>query len=102
MVTAKVVLQHVRYQYCGLDRFTVDPAVLGRIGIELFLEKLREQDSDLHRTLLGQRTKFQISHGFTSPITASVFATRHFGPEAARTWSRLTITRTGSSSRMAW
>jgi hypothetical protein len=40
----------------------VELAVLGRIGIELFLEKLGQHDGDLHRTLLGQRTKFQISH----------------------------------------
>jgi hypothetical protein len=58
-ISAKERLQHVRYQYSGLDGFVVEPAVLGGIGIELFLEEVREQDSDLYRTLLGQRTKFR-------------------------------------------
>jgi hypothetical protein len=37
-ISAKERLQHVRYQCCGLDGF-VELAVLGRVGIELLLEK---------------------------------------------------------------
>jgi len=65
-IRAKERLQHVRYQFCGFDGF-VEPAVLGRVGIELFLERLREYDGDLHHFLLWQRTKLQISHSFTLP-----------------------------------
>jgi hypothetical protein len=41
--------------------------VLGRIGIDLFLERLRQLNGDLHHTLLRQRTKFQISHSSYLP-----------------------------------
>lgn len=68
-IRAKERLQDVRYQFCGFDGLVVAPAVLGRIGIELFLEGFSEHHTDRHRTLSRQRTKFQISHGFTSPIS---------------------------------
>ena len=66
-IRAKERLQHVRYQFYGLDGLPVELAVLDGIGVELFLERLREYDGDLHHFLLWQRTKLQISHSFTLP-----------------------------------
>lgn len=37
--------------------------MLRGIRIKLFLEGLGEHDGEPHHTLLGQSTKFQISHG---------------------------------------
>jgi hypothetical protein len=59
-ISTKERLQHVRYQCCGSDRF-VEPAVLDRIGIKLFLERLWQHNGEPHRALPGQWTKFQIS-----------------------------------------
>jgi hypothetical protein len=78
-ISTKERLQHVRYQCCGRDRF-VEPAVLDRIGIELFLERLQQHNGEPHRGLPGQGTKFQISHSFYLPIKAWASASRVFQP----------------------
>jgi hypothetical protein len=65
-INTKERLQHVWYQCCGFDRF-VEPAVLGRVAIELFLERLQQDNGDPHRFLTGQRAKFQIGHSFLPP-----------------------------------
>lgn len=57
--------QHARYQCLGFDGL-VEPTVFGRIGIELFLEKLRQHNGDAHRILPGKWPEFQISHDATS------------------------------------
>jgi hypothetical protein len=98
-ISTKERLQHVWYQCCGFDGF-VEPTVLGRVRIELFLERLQQDNGEPHRVLPGQWTKFQINHGSYLPIKASASASRVFQPcQAARTRSRLMITRTGNPGR---
>jgi hypothetical protein len=99
-ISTKECLQHVRYQRCGFDGF-VEPAVLGRIGIELFLEKFRQHNGDLHRALLGQRTKFQINHSSYLPNRSVRIGDQVLQPwSAASPRSQPMIRRAGDPERM--
>jgi hypothetical protein len=93
-------LQHMRYQFCGFDGLVVAPAVLGCIGIELFLERFREHNRDPHRTLFGQRTKFRSTTGLTSPMEASASDDQVLQPWSAGPRSRSMMSCTGDPERM--